>query len=104
MDKRTTKNIIPQKTKSKIKKRVGRGISSGQGKTAGRGTKGQRSRSGFNIPKRFEGGQTPYLRRMPKLKGRIAQTGRIENTLAILSGLDVNQHIKRLEQIEKQLR
>lgn len=50
-------------------KRMGRGISAGQGKTAGRGTKGQKSRSGFNIPKRFEGGQTPLSMRLPKLKG-----------------------------------
>ncbi|MCX6808732.1 MAG: 50S ribosomal protein L15 [Candidatus Berkelbacteria bacterium] len=55
--------------KSKLKKRVGRGLSSGQGKTAGRGTKGQRSRSGFNIPKRFEGGQTAISMRLPKLPG-----------------------------------
>lgn len=55
--------------KSKIKKRIGRGLSSGQGKTAGRGTKGQRSRSGFNLPKRFEGGQTPLGMRLPKLPG-----------------------------------
>lgn len=50
-------------------KRMGRGISAGQGKTAGRGTKGQKSRSGFNIPKRFEGGQTPLSMRLPKLPG-----------------------------------
>lgn len=56
-------------TKSKTKKRIGRGISSGQGKTAGRGYKGQKSRSGFNIPKRHEGGQTPLSMRLPKLPG-----------------------------------
>ncbi len=56
-------------TKSKTKQRVGRGIAAGQGKTAGRGTKGQRSRSGFNLPKRFEGGQTPLSMRLPKLPG-----------------------------------
>jgi len=55
--------------KNKTRKRVGRGLSSGQGKTAGRGTKGQRSRSGFNLPKRFEGGQTPLSMRLPKLPG-----------------------------------
>jgi large subunit ribosomal protein L15 len=38
--------------------RVGRGIAAGKGKTAGRGTKGQKSRTGYNIPRRFEGGQT----------------------------------------------
>lgn len=53
----------------KKQKRVGRGIASGKGKTAGRGTKGQKSRSGYNIPRRFEGGQTPLIQRLPKIKG-----------------------------------
>lgn len=51
------------------KKRIGRGTSAGGGDTSGRGNKGQRSRSGFNIPKRFEGGQTPLSMRLPKLPG-----------------------------------
>lgn len=50
-------------------KRLGRGISAGGGKTAGRGTKGQKSRSGFNLPTRFEGGQTALSMRLPKLTG-----------------------------------
>ena len=49
--------------------RVGRGIAAGQGKTAGRGTKGQRSRTGASIPAWFEGGQTPIHIRVPKLHG-----------------------------------
>lgn len=61
--------IVLKSYKKKTGKRMGRGISAGQGKTAGRGTKGQKSRSGFNIPKRFEGGQTPLSMRLPKLKG-----------------------------------
>ena len=52
------------KTKE-IKKRVGRGIGSGKGKTSGRGVKGQKSRSGVAI-KSFEGGQMPLYRRLPK--------------------------------------
>lgn len=55
--------------KSKERKRVGRGLSAGQGKTAGRGYKGQKSRSGFNIPRKFEGGQTPLSMRLPVLPG-----------------------------------
>lgn len=51
------------------KRRVGRGIAAGQGKTAGRGTKGQKSRSGGSIPPWFEGGQTPLHIRIPKLRG-----------------------------------
>lgn len=50
---------------SKTRKRVGRGIGSGMGKTSGRGVKGQKSRSGVAI-KGFEGGQMPVYRRLPK--------------------------------------
>jgi large subunit ribosomal protein L15 len=49
----------------KAKKRVGRGIGSGLGKTSGRGVKGQKSRSGVSI-KAYEGGQMPLYRRLPK--------------------------------------
>lgn len=51
--------------------RVGRGIAAGQGKTAGRGTKGQKARTGANsnIPRTFEGGSTSLIQRFPKLKG-----------------------------------
>ena len=50
---------------TKARKRVGRGIGSGSGKTAGRGVKGQKSRSGVSI-NGFEGGQMPLYRRLPK--------------------------------------
>ncbi|MEK7460862.1 MAG: 50S ribosomal protein L15 [Patescibacteria group bacterium] len=53
----------------KTKRRVGRGLSAGQGKTAGRGTKGQRARTGFKLPRRFEGGQSPFIMRLPKKRG-----------------------------------
>ncbi len=49
--------------------RVGRGIAAGKGKTAGRGTKGQKARAGGSIPAWFEGGQTPLHQRIPKLRG-----------------------------------
>lgn len=58
-----------QVTKNRGPKRVGRGISAGQGKTAGRGTKGQSSRSGGKVRPGFEGGQTPFYKHMPKLPG-----------------------------------
>ena len=51
------------------RKRVGRGISAGQGKTAGRGTKGQNARTGKKLRAGFEGGQTPFMQRIPKKKG-----------------------------------
>lgn len=56
-------------SKSKSKKRVGRGISAGGGKTAGRGTKGQNSRTGGGTRVGFEGGQNPLMQRVPKLPG-----------------------------------
>ena len=57
-------NIRAPKTASK--KRVGRGMSSGLGKTSGRGHKGQKARSGGGVRRGFEGGQTPLYRRLPK--------------------------------------
>ena len=54
---------------NKKNKRLGRGLGSGKGESSGRGTKGQKSRSGHNIPRRFEGGQTPLIQRLPKAKG-----------------------------------
>lgn len=59
-------NTIAPKKNRRAKKRVGRGIGSGLGKTGGRGHKGQKSRSGCKIHSRFEGGQTPLHRRLPK--------------------------------------
>ena len=50
-------------------KRIGRGISAGQGKTSGRGQKGQGSRSSVGLPVGFEGGQMPLTQRLPKLRG-----------------------------------
>lgn len=50
-------------------KRLGRGIASGKGKTAGRGTKGQGSRTGFRKHPGFEGGQNPLMQLLPKLRG-----------------------------------
>lgn len=53
----------------KKKKRVGRGTSSGHGKTSGRGHKGQNARQGGGVRPGFEGGQTPIYRRLPKEQG-----------------------------------
>ncbi|BBA84675.1 50S ribosomal protein L15 [endosymbiont of Euscepes postfasciatus] len=59
-------NIKCSKGSKKKKKRICRGISSGYGKTGGRGHKGQKSRSGSKIRINFEGGQTPFYRKVPK--------------------------------------
>ena len=56
-------------TKNKDKKRVGRGISGGQGKTAGRGTKGQRSRTGKKLRATFMGGSRALMQAIPKKRG-----------------------------------
>ena len=58
--------LKPPRGAKKKAKRVGRGPGSGQGTTAGRGSKGQRSRSGGGVPPGFEGGQMPLQRRLPK--------------------------------------
>src|SRR5881409_3253811 len=59
-------NIAPPKGANRKNKRVGRGIGSGHGKTATRGYKGQKSRSGTSVRAGFEGGQMPLHRRLPK--------------------------------------
>ena len=59
-------NLRPQAGSTHKKKRVGRGPGSGLGKTAGRGNKGQKSRSGYSGKVGFEGGQMPLQRRLPK--------------------------------------
>lgn len=56
-------------TKQKRAKRVGRGIAAGQGKTAGRGTKGQGARTGSSKKPGFAGGSNPLMRKLPKLPG-----------------------------------
>jgi large subunit ribosomal protein L15 len=59
-------DLSPAKGSKSRKKRIGRGPGSGTGKTAGRGSKGQKSRSGFHRQRGFEGGQMPLVRRVPK--------------------------------------
>lgn len=56
-------------SKGTDRKRVGRGIGSGYGKTAGRGTKGQNARTGGGVRPGFEGGQNPLAKRLPKTRG-----------------------------------
>ena len=84
-------SIKPAKGSTKASKRVGRGIGSGTGKTAGRGHKGQKSRTGGSVRAGFEGGQMPLQMRLPKFgftsrKSRFSaevRLGEIE-----ISGLD----------------
>ncbi|MBW1990612.1 MAG: 50S ribosomal protein L15 [Deltaproteobacteria bacterium] len=59
-------DLFPASGSRRKRKRVGRGPGSGWGKTGGRGTKGQKSRSGVSFKPGFEGGQMPLIRRIPK--------------------------------------
>ena len=58
--------LAPAEGATKVRKRIGRGIGSGNGKTAGKGHKGQNARSGGGVRPSFEGGQLPLFRRLPK--------------------------------------
>lgn len=68
--------LAPAPGSTHSKKRVGRGIGSGTGKTAGRGHKGLKSRSGGSVKPGFEGGQMPLQKRLPKF-GFTSRVGRI---------------------------
>ncbi|WP_313300514.1 50S ribosomal protein L15 [Diaphorobacter sp.] len=83
-------SIKPADGAKHAKRRVGRGIGSGLGKTAGRGHKGQKSRSGGYHKVGFEGGQMPLQRRLPK-RGFKSQSLKFnaEVTLSTLNALDV---------------
>jgi len=78
-------NIRAPKKASEKRKRVGRGMGSGMGKTSTRGHKGQRSRSGSRMIRGFEGGQMPLHRRMPK-RG-FTNIFRVEYTIVSLDKL-----------------
>jgi len=63
-------DLLPNKGSKKPRKRVGRGIAAGQGKTAGRGTKGQGARSGGGGRLYHQGGNLPFFRRLPFVRGK----------------------------------
>lgn len=79
--------LKPNRGATQKRKRVARGNSSGHGTTAGRGTKGQQSRSGKGRRAGFEGGQTPLIRRQPKLGGFV-QPGRVSYDVLNLDVLE----------------
>lgn len=85
-------NIKPADGAKHAKRRVGRGIGSGLGKTAGRGHKGQKSRAGGYHKVGFEGGQMPLQRRLPKrgFKSALLQYN-AEVTLSDLNGLEASE-------------
>ncbi len=96
------------KTSNKTRKRLGRGAGSGLGKTAGRGVKGQKSRSGVSI-NGFEGGQMPLYRRLPKrgfknpFKLKVQQINfNTLNSIILKHSLDKNQ-ISEKDLFEKKI-
>jgi len=80
-------NLRPSIGSTKNRKRIGRGTGSGHGKTATKGHKGQKARSGGSIKAGFEGGQMPLQRRLPK-RG-FTPLNRIEYSLVNISQLDI---------------
>lgn len=81
-------NLKPSEGSTHAKKRLGRGVGSGTGKTSGKGTKGQNSRSGGGTRPGFEGGQTPFFKRMPKR----GFTNRFRKEFAIINVSELNKY------------
>jgi len=86
-------NLSPAEGSTHSKKRVGRGQGSGNGKTAGKGHKGQRARAGYKEKRGFEGGQQPLQRRLPK----IGFTSKIEKPVAV--NVEKYAQIKEMKEI-----
>lgn len=89
--------LSPAPGAKSAKKRVGRGIGSGLGKTAGRGHKGLKSRSGGSVKPGFEGGQMPLQRRLPKF-GFTSRVGRVTGqvTLSEVAKIEGDVDLKAL--------
>lgn len=92
--------ISSSKGSKSVKKRVGRGIGSGFGKTCGRGHKGQKSRSGGKIRLGFEGGQTPLYRRLPKF-GFISYKNKVTQEIKLSSLSKLSENIIDLNVLKK---
>ncbi|GAX35043.1 50S ribosomal protein L15 [Nodularia sp. NIES-3585] len=88
-------DVKPQKGSKKRRRRVARGISAGQGASAGLGMRGQKSRSGSGTRPGFEGGQQPLYRRVPKLKGFPVVNRKIYTTINVekLASLPANTEV-----------
>jgi len=103
MDKLSLNNLSDSSSR-KERKRVGRGTGSGTGKTAGRGHKGQKSRSGGNIRPGFEGGQMPLQMRVPKF-GFSSRVSRVSESINVSQLTEVKkidiQSLKDLGIIKK---
>lgn len=101
--------IRPGEANRKDRKRVGRGIGSGLGKTSGRGQKGQKARSGGGKGPYFEGGQTPLQRRLPKrgfhnVFGKVFAEVKLEDLNRFEAGTVVTPDLLRETGLVKQVR
>ncbi len=81
-------NIYPNEGATTVRKRVGRGVGSGTGKTSGKGEKGQNARSGGGVRPGFEGGQLPLYRRLPK---RGFSNAKFKVRYAVINLTDLNR-------------
>lgn len=90
-------DLKPNKGATKNRKRVGRGTAAGQGKTAGRGMKGQNSRAGGGVPLYHQGGNLPFYRKLPFMRGQgftvINRVRYAEVNLDQLEGFRANKEI-----------
>lgn len=92
--------LSPSPGHKRDKKRVGRGIGSGSGKTAGRGHKGLKSRSGGTVKPGFEGGQMPLQKRLPKF-GFTSRIGQVTAQIRLSELNKVDSEIIDLEVLRK---
>jgi len=92
--------LSPAPGRVKEGKRVGRGIGSGSGKTAGRGHKGQKSRSGGSVRPGFEGGQMPLQKRLPKY-GFTSRVSRISAEIRLDELNKVNTDVVTIEELRE---
>ena len=81
-------SLYPNEGATKTRKRVGRGVGSGTGKTSGKGEKGQNARSGGGVRPGFEGGQLPLFRRLPK---RGFSNAKFKTRYAVINFSDLNR-------------
>lgn len=93
-------SLSPAEGSTKARKRVGRGIGSGWGKTSGSGHKGQKSRSGGTVRPGFEGGQLPLQRRLPKF-GFSSRVGRLTAEVRTSELNHVEGEVVNLESLKK---
>lgn len=93
-------DIHPARGSRRDRKRVGRGMGSGLGKTAGRGHKGQKARSGGQVPVGFEGGQMPLQRRLPK-RGFVSRRDQESAEVRLYELARVDAEVIDLEALKK---